>query len=197
MFFAVIKTDVFRRNKNGHIPYKSFVRVYINYTTMGVDFECGDKSYSCGYGRWNNIRRSIIYATYLYVREYNNPDDVHSLIYKHVLLTMFDGCIIWNSAHTGAVGMIIQECHESNSIIDSMNYFGLVGLYALCYKSDCDGFYSPGNSLDICILLDKIKDTFEQCRVDTSEQECIYNCEWGIYSVFDTSYKMLSNVMIY
>ena len=94
MFFAVIKTDVFRRNKNGHIPYKSFVRVYINYTTMGVDFECGDKSYSCGYGRWNNIRRSIIYATYLYVREYNNPDDVHSLIYKHVLLTMFDGCII-------------------------------------------------------------------------------------------------------
>jgi hypothetical protein len=97
-----------------------------------------------------------------------------------------------NDCHT-----VDNDCHSTYNIIDSLNYFGLVGLYALCYKSDCDGFYSPGNSLDICILLDKLKETFERYIIDDDEYRSIYNSEYGVYSVFDTSYKTLHNVWIY
>ena len=164
---------------------------------MGVDFQCGDKSYSCGYGRWNDIRRAIIYATYLYVCDTMDVDDPTESVYKHDLLTMFDSCILGNSSHENAVNTVVKECHGTYNIIDSLNYFGLVGLYALCYKSDCDGFYSPGNSLDICILLDKLKETFERYTIDDDEYRSIYNSEYGVYPVFDTSYKTLQNVWIY
>lgn len=164
---------------------------------MGVDFCCEDKLYSCGYGRWNSIRRAIIYATYLYVRDYNEINEPNEQVYRHDLLTMFDSCILGNAAHENAVNTVVKECHCTDNIIDSLNYFGLVGLYALCYKSDCDGFYSPGNSLDICILLDKLKETFKMYNIEPGEQRSIYNTEHGIYSVFDTSYKTLSNVWIF
>jgi len=50
----------------------------------------------------------------------------------------------------------------SIKFINSLNYFGLGGLYALCNQSDCEGFYTPGNSLDIYRLLVKIKPRVEK-----------------------------------
>jgi hypothetical protein len=41
--------------------------------------------------------------------------------------------------------------------IDLLIQFGVSGIYAFCVKSDCEGFYSVGNSYDICELLSVIK----------------------------------------
>ena len=164
---------------------------------MGVDFQCDTKSYSCSYSRWNTIRRAIVYATYLYVRDYLEIDEPHERVYRHDLLTMFDSCILGDGTHESAVKTVVKECHSTDNMIDSLNYFGLIGLYALCYKSDCEGFYSPGNSLDICILLDKLRNIFETRNIENHRLvQSIYDDEWGIYYIFDTSYKLLNNVWI-
>lgn len=156
---------------------------------MGVDFCCEDKSFSCSYSAWNSIRRGIIYATYLYVLEQPDGDERHNE-YKHYLLTLFDSLIVDNVAHTNAVNIFVKHCHYTDSVVDSLNYFGVVGLYALCYKSDCDGFYSPGNSLDICILLDKLREIFDKHNIEN------FRFTDRVYDVFDTSYKTMNNVWI-
>lgn len=54
------------------------------------------------------------------------------------------------------VGVFVSACsgrYEQDSLI----YFDIIGLYALCNKSDCEGFYSRGNSSDICQLFDLIE----------------------------------------
>jgi hypothetical protein len=60
-------------------------------------------------------------------------------------------------SHNNDVGVFIRACDKFYSSIDSLIYFNINGLYALCNKSDCEGYYSPGNSSDICQLLDLIK----------------------------------------
>ena len=54
------------------------------------------------------------------------------------------------------VSTFVNACNKF-SYIDSLIYFDIYGLYALCNKSDCEGYYSPGNSSDICRLFDSIK----------------------------------------
>ena len=36
-------------------------------------------------------------------------------------------------------------------------FFNISGIYAFCNKSDCEGYYSVGNSYDICQLFKLIK----------------------------------------
>jgi hypothetical protein len=54
------------------------------------------------------------------------------------------------------VGVFVNACSGRYGQ-DSLIYFDIIGLYALCNKSDCDGFYSRGNSSDICQLFDLIE----------------------------------------
>ena len=42
-------------------------------------------------------------------------------------------------------------------LIDVLIFFGVGGLFSLCNKSDCEGYYSVGNAYDICELFHIIK----------------------------------------
>ena len=77
-----------------------------------------------------------------------------------------------------------------------MNYFELGGLFALCNQTDCEGYYTPGNSLDICSLFDRIEPFVKK----NDDYNCIYNKEGRLYNrlydVFEYSYKTLKRVTI-
>ena len=47
-------------------------------------------------------------------------------------------------------------------IRDVFIHYGLGGLFVLCNKTDCDGYYSVGNSVDICDLFKKIRDCMDE-----------------------------------
>lgn len=78
--------------------------------------------------------------------------------------------------------------------VDVLVYFGVGGLFSLCYKSDCEGYYSPGNSRDICDLLDVIKSSIE--KQDEDLYETVYEGYDNVYDIFAESVKTNSIIII-
>ena len=80
--------------------------------------------------------------------------------------------------------------------INALNRFHIGGLFALCNQSDCEGYYTPGYSLDICSLLDRIEPFVKKYDC----YNCIYTKEGRtynrIYDVFEESYKTMKKVSI-
>lgn len=107
--------------------------------------------------------------------------------------SMFCGAEIDNYIPT-----FLKEC-EKYHVLNMLNFFEVGGLYALCNQCDCEGNYTSGNSMDICILLDKIEPFVKQKNVDC--YECIYVSEGRfynrLYDVFDESYKTRKLVEIF
>ena len=179
---------------------------------MGVDFYCGDKLFNCSYGSWHNIRLDIIKSTFDYIKDkfekdkelYGNieDEDDENWIgegsqyenYMNELNEFMEECL--NQKND-----VLLDCFVEFSPINALYYFDLGGLFSFCNQSDCDGFYSPGNSLDICILFDKIKPFTSKYNL---LQDCIYNEEFNqinhnnncVYSIFEESYKNRENVII-
>jgi len=93
------------------------------------------------------------------------------------------------------VDNFISLCSHSN-YMNALNYFEVGGLFALCNQSDCEGYYTPGNSLDICYLFDKIQEHMKKY----DGYDCIYVEEGRvfntIYSVFEHSYTTSKKVTI-
>jgi hypothetical protein len=96
-----------------------------------------------------------------------------------------------------SIKILIEICQNLN-FLNALNYFEIGGLLALCNQSDCEGYYTPGNSLDICILFDKIEPFVKK-------YDC-YSCIYGnidednwsnkLYDVFEYSYKNCKKVII-
>ena len=151
---------------------------------MGVDFICGSLSLKIGYGRFDTIKSSIIRATVIYLREYVkiecDTDQTHRQTILDVLYDIQEG-------------LQITELYQTE-IIDIMTHFGIVGLYTLCNKSDCDAEYSPGNSLDICILLDRLRDILIKADVNS---DTIYGYDNCLYNIFEKSYLTMNSVLIH
>jgi len=76
--------------------------------------------------------------------------------------------------------------------VEQFIYFNILGIYVLCNKSDSDGYYSPGNSLDIICLLDLIK----QYLINSEVYSCIYVNENSVYNLFNESLQKKINVVI-
>jgi hypothetical protein len=139
---------------------------------MGVDFYCVNATFGCSYGTWNEIRQTVIISTFEYIQDkfqrekelYENITDEENEnfigegsnynCYKHDLIELMDKMKCTN-AFDGANGVnnFMFLCKK----IDALIYFDIGGLYSLCNKNDCDGFYSVGNSIDICQLFDLIE----------------------------------------
>ena len=94
-----------------------------------------------------------------------------------------------------AVTLLVQRCHNLK-YMNALNRFDVGGLFALCNQSDCEGYYTPGNSLDICSLFDIIEPFLKKY----SCYNCIYTKEGRtynrIYDVFEESYKTMKKVSI-
>jgi hypothetical protein len=153
-------------------------------------------------GHWKEIREDIIMATLEYLEnkfeedcknpEYQNPDDEDKYVgigsQYYCSMTILENFIKQMRLNT-TVNMLIELCSSKFAYVNSLNYFDIGGLYAFCNKSDCDGFYSPGNSYDICKLFDLI----EPFMKTKDSYECVYVKEGRgshrIYDLFEESWK--------
>lgn len=138
-----------------------------------------------------------------YDYDYDYEDDEDNLTYIYYMNTIMS---IINEINTMVItkettlGLkidntisIITTLSRNLNVMNAFNYFEINGLLALCNQNDCDGYYTPGNSLDICNLLDKIKD-FIFNNIIVYNQIYINNNK--LYSVFEESHKTIRNVVI-
>jgi hypothetical protein len=170
---------------------------------MGVDFYCGHVTYGCSYGGWYQLRKTVIKATFDYIQDkfqkdfeaYNSIDDEEdehyigdgSLYHYYkkdvikIILSMADPeeKNVFGLDNTVDNFIVINR---NLSYIDALIYFDIGGLYSLCNKSDCEGFYSVGNSTDICQLFDLIEPFIK--KIDESWHSSIYNTETIFYGQY-------------
>jgi len=182
---------------------------------MGIDLHSGNCFFGCSYSSWNHLRYIIIKATLKYLGELidnyvkndaeNDPkndvesnyqcylDDIKNFLYKIEQVRM---CYS-NNEEGKLLHIFISIITSDMSYLDKLIRFDLGGLFSLCYKSDCDGFYSAGNSLDICKLLDTIKPFVR--TIDDHTYNAIYTKDERhhniLYEVFEDSWKN-NNVIV-
>jgi hypothetical protein len=187
---------------------------------MGIDLYCGDITFGCSYSSWNNIRTEIIKATIDYIQDkfekdkelYGNlsEDDENYIgdgsLYNAYMenLLLFKNNILCQTLinndpylSDNKINKLIKCCYNI-MFINALNYFELGGLFALCNQSDCEGYYTPGNSLDICSLLNRIEPFVIKYKCYNSIfpiREEVRLCN-TVYEVFEYSHKTLHKVDI-
>jgi hypothetical protein len=122
---------------------------------MGIWIYCDKKEYSCSYGSWDKFRMATINATIKYIKSYINLTEIteYDQIYANKLLEFIDKI----ESEPNLDNDIFLEYCKQLLFIDTLVFFNISGLYAFCNKSDCEGYYSVGNSYDICQLLKLIQ----------------------------------------
>lgn len=113
------------------------------------------------------------------------------LYLKMIVLSQKPMKTIFGVGTYNIINLFIDWCHNITSI-NALNKFDISGLYALCNQSDCEGFYSPGNAMDICCLFDKIEPFVKKYNC----YSCIYNNENRLYDVFKHSYMSGRKIII-
>jgi hypothetical protein len=80
--------------------------------------------------------------------------------------------------------------------INTLTYFGIIGVYELSYKTDGEGHYSPGNALNISLLLDKIEPYLQKKEESYYFIYLIKDFNCSIYNVVQESYQTMQNIKI-
>ncbi len=154
---------------------------------MGVDFYTKDASACCSYSFWDTVRKHMIIASkaYLIANRDALDDKEHNDFYEKALR------IFENLDEREMVSSFVSKIEafgyhpEQCTYIDALNYCDLGGLYSLCYKSNCDGYYTAGDALDMITLFDTVKDFIELKSV----KEFVYEHEESFYKVCEASVK--------
>jgi hypothetical protein len=162
---------------------------------MGITINCKEKCFSCSYSTWNDIRINIIEATFRYLENkfILDKNDVNSDIDMYedsiyncskdyieefiVKMNTLNNSTFQNKRYK-FIDNFIVTIYNIN-FLDALIYFDVGGLFSLINKSDINGFYSPGNSLDICMLFDEIKPIIEESYKD--DFSTIYNILYDIF----------------
>ena len=146
---------------------------------MGVLFECVKVDYSCAYGSCNIIRVEILQATIRYLenkkieiakiqsnckitnsvkKESEEKQEYDKEVYElYDTDTKINEILVHKNKMAKGVDDFLSVMHNSNSLIDNFIYLDIYGCYALLNKSDCEGYYSPGNSFDILSIINTVK----------------------------------------
>ena len=186
---------------------------------MGIDLNCDTKGFSCSYSCWHNIRAELIEATFAYLEylianETNNLDQerfeqsVVSHLKQYINEIREYGASLENDkppinpfALLSSKRDLFDAFSEYSGdlcFINILIQFGVGGIYALCNKSDCDGFYSVGNSYDICQLIMLIKPfTIKNKDNIDDEENWLYRCIDKLFELFQESSGKKFLVLIY
>jgi hypothetical protein len=149
---------------------------------MGIDLQCCDKELSFSYSGWNVIRENIAKAFIKYLHEkVTKFIDIHDGKYTYCPLRVAEYDL------TNLFAELPEDIDVNGYLFMMLNYqtqdalifLGLIGIYHLLNKSDCDGFYSPGNSMDIVELLKNIEEYIDKETVPFDD----------LLDLFNTSYK--------
>lgn len=127
---------------------------------MGIDILCNGESYSCGYTAWSVFREEIANASIRYLRSVyeqmltreEQPNN-EQLAEQTCLEKIFEYIDTNNCCTLEDFFRFFKDMEFQNAFI----YFELGGVYALLNKSDDDGYYTVGNSLDIVDTMELIE----------------------------------------
>jgi hypothetical protein len=165
---------------------------------MGIDLYCSDKTFGCSYGTWFNVRNTLIEATFEYIVVHlgitKYDADIEELgamsALKLYIEKIKNGVILKDNVLGKESNLIDQFIIYSRQLefVDLLIQFGIGGIYTLCNKSDCEGFYSVGNSYDICDLLKVVKPFLLKNKDNINDQEnWLYGCIDEVINVFKES----------
>ena len=162
---------------------------------MEVDIYCGDCSFNCSYKVWRNIREGIIIATFKYIDNIclNNKTDE-----RNICRQFHDDLHDLNNLNN-YVSFTLESFNEfyNNHTIDALIYARVGGIY---YLINNEGFYSVGNSYDICELFKLIKPYLygvKESKTDTDPDDWLYNLvENELEPLFKASVDNQENVLI-
>jgi hypothetical protein len=192
---------------------------------MGVDFTCDEKSIGFSYGGWHNVRCTILEATFAYLdkrfaeilakfakEEEHDWETTHiqsaaKNLQKHIDEIREDANSKKQKSSEGIFGIMREHNHIldcfinkiwENYFIDLLIEFGVGGIYALCNKSDCEGFYSVGNAYDIHELLNTIKPFLLKDTEDLeSSDNWLYDSSNELIELFQESIEKKKIIMIH
>jgi hypothetical protein len=178
---------------------------------MGIDLTCDTKDFSCSYSSWHNIRAELIEATFAYLEDLiahqTTGIDEERLEYsvfghlKQYITEIREQCASFENnkppINSNPFALLLSKHTIFNAFsehlgdlcfINILIQFGVGGIYTLCNKSDCEGFYSVGNSYDICELLNVIKPfTIKNKDNLDDEENYIYRCTDKLLDLFQES----------
>lgn len=127
---------------------------------MGIDILCNGESYSCGYASWSVFREEIANASIRYLKKIYDDmlnRTVESTAEQLDEQTSIEKILEYvDSMNCSAIedfAYFFKDIDFQNTFI----YFELGGVYALLNKSDGDGYYTVGNSLDIVDTMELIE----------------------------------------
>jgi hypothetical protein len=190
---------------------------------MGIELCTKNASFGCSYTYWNELRIHVIIATIKYINDKFEKDKAkyghltendkqcigegstysyHMKNFNKLIKSLEQGSLtIMN--HPSTLNLFVSLI-QSERYRNAVNYFDIGGIISFCENSDCDGYYTPGNSLDIRCLFDKIKPF-----TNSENTRYFYYSIYGdytelneskhmstLYDLFEDSYKTLCKVII-
>jgi hypothetical protein len=181
---------------------------------MSIKLSCNDETiFEIPYIIWLDIKSHIIGATfeylsdkfekdkskYSYITDTNHPNYIgnFSSYYGEMMDLQYINDEIMKHSNNNDNIMIhtfLKMCNMMNCV-NTLYHFDVGGLYTLCSKSEHGGYYSPGNSLDICLLLNIIRPFINDCE-DYEYFHYIYG-EKSIYDAFSFSHTSLQKLYIF
>ena len=192
---------------------------------MGVEFTCDEKSFGRSYGGWHYIRCTLIESTFAYLDkrfaeilskfanekehdwETNHIQSAAKTLQKYINEIREAANSKKQKSSEGIFGIMREHNHIldcfinkiwENYFIDLLIEFGVGGIYALCNKSDCEGFYSVGNAYDIHELLITIRPFLLKDTEDLdSENNWLYDSSDELIELFQESIEKKKIIMIH
>lgn len=180
---------------------------------MGLDIHCGDQTLRCGYHYVQTFREKMIYSSIQYLKSqhfnsvskyneqwkdywYDSPlnENRGEVEYeqqieedKEKLIQALKLSICGSSSYISNIDYRMWIQNKISS--DRLSFFGLIGLKWIVDHSDVDGFYTPGQCLDILNLFARVEPNVEL----TNEMDKIWFKEFTL--ILMTSVDKRKNVL--
>ena len=167
-----------------------------------LDMVTLNRSFSVRYSGWHVFRTEILFATFRYLQVKHDtelpflieegPDqgreDWQFQYRKFIPKTRDSFCNSLQPPYNNdAIDRFIRACHSDFKVVNMMNRYGVGGIVPLCDKNDADGYYTPGNSMDILTAMHLIHPYI-------TEEQLLGKCWDELTALFEDSVATETNV---
>jgi len=166
---------------------------------MGININCDEESFCCTYSTWAEIRHNVIIQTNNYLIDYfssntfDSEENPNEKIDREEILNYMKKILI-NPNVFSYVDIMINITNMDH--VNLLILYDIIGVYSLCNKSDCEGYYSVGDSYNICQLFNLIKPFLFKNKENIKNGDYIYDAILDIEKIFQESVNKHIKVII-